>query len=105
MKIVLTSAALAASLITFGVVATAQTGSNSTTAMPAHMATLLCRPADAGETASAMATGSHALVCSQLDMVKLMGVKKSLDAMPNGAGEPVWLQMLNMLPVGNGRGS
>jgi hypothetical protein len=68
------------------------------------MATLLCRTADAGETASATA-GSRALVCNPLDMAKLMGVKKSLDAMPNGAGEPVWLQMLNMLPVGYGRGS
>jgi hypothetical protein len=101
MKIVLATAALTATLITVGVVATAQTAGVT---MPPHMATLLCRNADTGETGSATA-GTQALVCKPLEMAKLMDVKKSLDAMPNGSGEPVWLKMLNMLPVGYGRGS
>jgi hypothetical protein len=51
-----------------------------------------------------MATmGSETLVCKTLDKNKIMHIKKMLDAMPNG--QPIWLQMLEMLPVGNGAGS
>ena len=68
----------------------------STPAMT-DMATMLCRPANAGEKATAM-MGDKAIVCKKIDMDKLMAMKKSLEAMPGG--EPLYLKMFQEYHVG-----
>ena len=61
------------------------------------MATMLCRPAESGEKATAM-MGTKSLVCKPIDMQEVMSMKPKMD-------EPSWLKMLNSLQVGIGAGS
>jgi hypothetical protein len=103
MKVLITSVALIM-LFVSGVVRSPSFAQDriAQAGMPGNMATLLCRQATSTE--KPMATmGSETLVCKTLDKNKIMHIKKMLDAMPNG--QPIWLQMLEMLPVGNGAGS
>lgn len=74
----------------------------SSTAMPANMATMMCRPAGPNDKPTAM-MGDKGIVCKAIDMKKLKAIRDKLMGMSNG--EPVWYQMLQMLPVGNGAGS
>jgi hypothetical protein len=97
MKMTFACTALAAALIGIGSVALADDAMMKPAAMPAHMATMLCRAADGGEKATAM-MGSKALVCKTIDMHAMMEMKSKMD-------EPSWLKMLNSLQVGIGAGS
>jgi len=67
--------ALAAALIGIGSVALADDAMMKPAAMPAHMATMLCRAADGGEKATAM-MGSKALVCKTIDMHAMMEMNR-----------------------------
>jgi hypothetical protein len=61
------------------------------------MATMLCRPAAAGEKATAM-MGTSSIVCKKIDMDKMASMKKSLMSMPGG--EPLYLKMFQEYHVG-----
>jgi hypothetical protein len=97
MKQTLASALLALSVLGFGTAALADD------AMMAHpdkttMATLVCRPAKTGETATAMTTGKTDLVCKPLDTKSIMAMQKSIESMTNG---PVmWQQLLSDMTLG-----
>jgi hypothetical protein len=98
MKLTFACAALAAATIGFASVAMADDAMTSKpAAMPAHMATMLCRPVEGGEKATAM-MGTTALVCKPIDTKEVMAMKSKMD-------EPSWLKMLNALQVGIGAGS
>jgi hypothetical protein len=88
--------AMAAALLGFGTIAMAADDAMMAKPMT-HMATMVCRPADAGEKATAM-MGAKALVCKTVDMKEVMAMKKTVEAMPQG--EPLWLKMLNEYQVG-----
>lgn len=93
MKTSIACAAFAAAVLSLGSVAfaadDAMMKSNAMSA-PSTMATMLCRPAAAGEKATAM-MGTSSLVCKKIDMDQMMSMKKSLEAMPGG--EPLYLKM------------
>jgi len=91
-------AALAASLIGLSSIALADDAMMAKPAMPAHMATMVCRAASSDEKATAM-MGTKALVCKPLDQPKAMEMKKSLEAMPGG--DPIWVKMLEQLQIGS----
>jgi hypothetical protein len=98
MKMTFACTALASALIGLGSVALADDSMMAKpAAMPAHMATMVCRPAEGTEKATAM-MGSKALVCKTIDMTAVMAMKSKMD-------EPSWLKMLNALQVGIGAGS
>lgn len=61
------------------------------------MATMLCRPAAAGEKATAM-MGTTSIVCKKIDMEKMSSMKQSLMSMPGG--EPLYLKMFQEYHVG-----
>jgi len=98
MKTSLTAVALAAALLGLGTAASAADDAMTTKTdmMPSHMATMMCRPADAGEKATAM-MGPKAIVCAPVNMDDIMKMKKMSDAMPKG--DPIWVMMLNDLTV------
>ena len=97
MKMSVACAALAASLIGLSTIALADDAMMAKPAMPAHMATMVCRSAMTGEKATAM-MGTTALVCKPLDQPKAMQMKKSLESMPGG--DPIWVKMLEQLQIG-----
>jgi len=98
MKLTFACTAVTAALIGLNSVAMAEdTMMAKPAAMPAHMATMLCRPAESGEKATAM-MGTKSLVCKPIDMQEVMSMKPKMD-------EPSWLKMLNSLQVGVGAGS
>jgi hypothetical protein len=66
-------------------------------AMPANVATMVCRPAMTGEKATAM-MGTKSLVCKPVDMPATMAMKKKLESMPGG--DPIWVKMLEELQIG-----
>jgi hypothetical protein len=82
MKLTLTSTLLALSLLGAGSVALAD---DAMMAKPSTMATMVCRPAKAGETATAMTMSKTELVCKPLDMKPVMAIKKDVEAMSNDA--------------------
>lgn len=102
MKMTFACSVLAAAAVALGSTAIADDAMMAKPSMPAHVATIICRAAEAGEKATAM-MGAKALVCKPVDMQQMMSMKKSIEAMPNG--EPMWLKMLESLQVGNGAGS
>ena len=94
MKNSIASIACAAALLALGSAALADDAMAKPGAMAkpeTTMATMLCRPAAAGEKASAM-MGTSGLVCKKIDMEKMSSMKSSLQAMPGG--EPLYLKML-----------
>jgi hypothetical protein len=100
MKLTLTSAAVAAALLALGSAAFADDAMGKSDAMmkpDTTMATMLCRPAAAGEKPTAM-MGASGIVCKKIDMDKMESMKKSLMSMPGG--EPLYLKMFQEYHVG-----
>ncbi len=62
-------------------------------ATPSTMATLVCRPAASGETATATTADNVSLVCKPLDMQPIMAMKPQIQAMPNGTA--MWESLVN----------
>jgi hypothetical protein len=96
MKTSFACAAFAAVLLGLGTAASADDAMTAKPAMPAHMATMICRAADPGEKATAM-MGTKPLVCNPVNADNIMKMKKMSDAMPNG--DPIWVMMLNDLTI------
>jgi hypothetical protein len=102
MKNTIASIACAAALLALGSAAFAADNAmakpDAMTAKPdTTMATMLCRPAAAGEKASAM-MGTGGIVCKHIDMEKMSSMKQSLMSMPGG--EPLYLKMFQEYHVG-----
>jgi hypothetical protein len=101
MKNTIASIACATALLALGSAAFADDAMGKPDAMMAKpdttMATMLCRPAAAGEKATAM-MGASGIVCKHIDMEKMSSMKKSLMSMPGG--EPLYLKMFQEYHVG-----
>jgi hypothetical protein len=69
----------------------------ATAAMPALMASLVCRTARSGETATATTSGNTSLVCKPLSMQPIMAMKPAVMAMPDG--ELNWRALLKDFTV------
>jgi hypothetical protein len=79
------SSFLVVALLSWGSTALAnETNVADQTASSTTMATLVCRPAHSGETASATTTDNVSLVCKPLDMKPIMEMKPHIEAMPKG---------------------
>lgn len=99
MKLTLTGTLLALALLGAGSVALAD---DAMTAKPDKtMATLVCRPAKAGETPTAMTAAKADLVCKPLDMKPIMALQKMVMTMPNGAA--MWENAQSSLTFEYGR--
>jgi hypothetical protein len=99
MKSTLTGALLALALLGVGSAALAD---DAMMAKPDKtMATLVCRPAKAGETPTAMTAAKADLVCKPLDMKPIMAMEKSVMAMPNG--DTMWNNLLSSFQFEYGR--
>jgi hypothetical protein len=97
MKQTLASTLLALALLGFGSAALAD---DAMMAKPdkTAMGTLVCRPAKAGESATAMTTAKTDLVCKPLDTKSIMALEKPIEAMSNGTN--LWVQLLTDMSVG-----
>ena len=84
MKTILSVALFAATLLGAGSIASAADHSMMKAAPANSMATMMCRPAHTGETATAM-MGAKGIVCKTIDMSKVSAMEKKLEAMPGGA--------------------
>jgi hypothetical protein len=71
--------------------ASAQTAAPTGTRMV--MATLVCRPTQAGESAGATSAAGDTLICKTFDPKPVMALKPMVMSQPSG--EPKWLQALN----------
>jgi hypothetical protein len=93
MKLMLSLCA-AAAILSWGSASLANdTAAVSQAAQAQTAVTLVCRPAEAGETPSATTDDKVALVCKPLDMNPIMATKSQIEAAPNG--EQMWQDLMN----------
>jgi hypothetical protein len=98
MKTIVSCALFAATMFGIPAIAAAADDAMMKPAMPNGMATMMCRPAQTGEKATAM-MGKKAIVCKTIDMGKMDAMKKSMDAMPGGDKlYQQWMQDFNITP-------
>jgi hypothetical protein len=84
MKAMFAAAIVAVSLLGIAAAAGADDAMNAMSAKPAMiMATMVCRPAKADETPTAMTAGKAPLICKAINMSAVMSMMKSMppDAM------------------------
>ena len=98
----LASAVLGLAFLSLGSVASAADDAmmpHDAMAKPATMATYVCRPAAAGEKATAMTTATNtALVCKPIDTTAVMAMKKTIEAGPNGGLD--WQHLMDGFNIG-----
>jgi hypothetical protein len=98
MKSIVTGAVLAAAVLGFGTAALATDSAMSNTMGTMAMETLVCHPAAAGETPTAMTTAKTGIVCKALDPKPIIAMKKDIQAMPNGA--TMWQNVTSVFEYG-----
>jgi hypothetical protein len=96
MKKLIAGAVCAATLFAFAAPAFAM--DDAMAMKPAEMATMLCRPAMAGEKMTAMSATKAKMVCKTIKTDEMMAMKKKIEAMPGG--EALWLRMFQDYHIG-----
>jgi hypothetical protein len=85
MKLTLSGAVLAVTLLGFGSAAFADDAAMMKSTGTMAMETLVCHPAAPGETPTAMTAAKTGIVCKPLNVKPIMAMQKQILAMPNGA--------------------